>query len=222
MAQPDALKRLGGGRWETKDGRFQIEPQSGTWVIVDTTQTDELGLPLVRGPFGSLTAARAAIESARDEGPVESPLAERIERSKESKGSKAASPKATVAKKAAASAPEPEPEDEPKPPPEPKWIRELGTTDRRKARELIERLTALGIDDAEEIARGDIARREPALAREALERQLGRAIKSARSPRGAVKAAIEIILAGKDDELGAEWQLTDGQGRRIDSIDLPD
>ncbi len=158
MAQPDALKRLGGGRWETKDGRFQIEPQSGTWVIVDTTQTDELGLPLVRGPFGSLTAARAAIESARDEGPVESPLAERIERSKESKGSKAASPKATVAKKAAASAPEPEPEDEPKPPPEPKWIRELGTTDRRKARELIERLTALGIDDAEEIARGEIAR----------------------------------------------------------------
>ncbi len=79
MAKPDALKRLGGGRWETKDGRFQIEPQSGTWVIVDTTQTNEFGLPLVRGPFGSLTAAREAIESARDEGPIESPLAERIE-----------------------------------------------------------------------------------------------------------------------------------------------
>ena len=48
--KPDALSRLGGGRWETKDGRFQIEPQSGTWVIVDTTQTNEFGLPLVRGP----------------------------------------------------------------------------------------------------------------------------------------------------------------------------
>ena len=79
MAGSDALKRLGGGRWETRDGRFQIEPQSGTWVIVDTTQTNEFGLPLVRGPFGSLGAAKDAIEEARTEGPAESPLAERIE-----------------------------------------------------------------------------------------------------------------------------------------------
>ena len=78
-AKPDPLRRLGGGRWETKDGRFQIEPQSGTWVIVDTTQTNEFGLPLVRGPFPSLTAAREAIEAARGEGPATSPLADRIE-----------------------------------------------------------------------------------------------------------------------------------------------
>ena len=64
MAKTDSLKRLGGGRWETRDGRFQIEPQSGTWVIVDTTQTNEFGLPLVRGPFPSLTAAKEAIETA--------------------------------------------------------------------------------------------------------------------------------------------------------------
>ena len=68
MAKTDALTRLGGGRWETKDGRFQIEPQSGTWVIVDTTQTNEFGLPLVRGPFPSLTAAKEAIETAREQG----------------------------------------------------------------------------------------------------------------------------------------------------------
>ena len=81
-AKPDPLRRLGGGRWETKDGRFQIEPQSGTWVIVDTTQTNEFGLPLVRGPFPSLTAAREAIEVARGEGPVTSPLADRIEQAR--------------------------------------------------------------------------------------------------------------------------------------------
>ena len=36
MAKPtdDALKRLGGGRWQTRDERFTIEPQSGTWVVV--------------------------------------------------------------------------------------------------------------------------------------------------------------------------------------------
>src|SRR3954471_1537134 len=90
MAKDEALKRLGGGRGETRDGRFQIEPESGTWVIVDTTQTNEFGLPLVRGPFPSLGAAKDAIETAReDDGPVESPLAERISQPKPPTQSKA-------------------------------------------------------------------------------------------------------------------------------------
>ena len=73
------LKRLGGGRWQTRDERFTIEPQSGTWAVVDADQTDELGLPLVRGPFASLTAAKEAITGARSSGPATSPLAGRIE-----------------------------------------------------------------------------------------------------------------------------------------------
>jgi hypothetical protein len=230
MAKPDALKRLGGGRWETKDGRFQIEPQSGTWVIVDTTQTNEFGLPLVRGPFGSLTAAREAIEGARDEGPVESPLADRIEharhpaREETKAAATGASVKAAGSKKAGAreAAPEPEPEEEPQPPPDPRWIRELGATDRRKAKALIERLDDLGIDGAEEIARGEIAKREPALAQAALERQLRAATRTAKTPQAAVKAALKIILAGSDDKLEAEWKLVDSQGRPIDTIDLVD
>ena len=48
-----SLKRLGGGRWQTRDERFTIEPQSGTWVIVDGEQTDDLGLPSV--PIGDST-----------------------------------------------------------------------------------------------------------------------------------------------------------------------
>ncbi len=67
-AAPDkdeGLKRLGGGRWQTRDERFTIEPQSGTWAVVDAEQTDDLGLPLVRGPFKSLGAAKEAIEAAR-------------------------------------------------------------------------------------------------------------------------------------------------------------
>ena len=69
MAGSDALKRIGGGRWETRDGRFQIEPQSGTWVIVDTTQTNEFGLPLVRGPFGSLGGGQGCDRGGADRGP---------------------------------------------------------------------------------------------------------------------------------------------------------
>src|SRR5467141_3442016 len=73
-----SLKRLGGGRWQTRDERFTIEPQSGTWVIVDAEQTDDLGLPLVRGPFRSLTEAKAAVEDARVMAAPESPLADRV------------------------------------------------------------------------------------------------------------------------------------------------
>src|SRR6185295_16616366 len=76
----EALKRLGGGRWQTRDERFTIEPQSGTWVIVDGEQTDDLGLPLVRGPFRSLTDAKAAVETARGTAAPESPLADRIKK----------------------------------------------------------------------------------------------------------------------------------------------
>jgi hypothetical protein len=79
--EPDdaPLKRLGGGRWQTRDERFTIEPQSGTWVVVDGEQTDDLGMALVRGPFPSLTAAKDAIATARSSGPAASPLTERIE-----------------------------------------------------------------------------------------------------------------------------------------------
>lgn len=58
MAEGEALKRLGGGRWKTADDRFTIEPQSGSWVVLDAMQTDDLGLALVRGPFRSLSPAR--------------------------------------------------------------------------------------------------------------------------------------------------------------------
>ena len=75
----EALKRLGGGRWQTRDERFTIEPQSGTWVVVDAEQTDDLGLPLVRGPFGSLRDAKEAIERARGTEPAESPLNARVQ-----------------------------------------------------------------------------------------------------------------------------------------------
>ncbi len=108
MAKPDALKRLGGGRWETRDGRFTIEPQSGTWVIVDSTQTNDFGLPLVRGPFASLTAAREAIETTREDGPMRSPLADRVEQARHQKP-----PAAARSKSGARTTRKPEPEPEP-------------------------------------------------------------------------------------------------------------
>src|SRR5262245_65343469 len=143
--KPEALKRIGGGRWETRDGRFQIEPQSGTWVIVDTTQANEFGLPLVRGPFPSLTAAKEAIESAREGGPVTSPLAGRMEEAAKAEPEREvpapASPRARTTKsETEASVDEPEAE---RPEPEPLWLRQLKPVSRQRARDLIEKLDSL-------------------------------------------------------------------------------
>jgi len=223
MAKDDSLKRLGGGRWETRDGRFQIEPQSGTWVIVDTTQTNEFGLPLVRGPFPSLTAAKQAIEGAREEGPVESPLAGRIGNASPPPASKPAAARPTKTTNSSVTAeprPELEPEPEPPPPPEPKWIRDLRPVDRRKAIELIAKLEGLGIADAESVARGEVAQGLPALARLAIERQIRAATARTKDADAAVKATIEAMTAGEDSDLGVSWRLVDDRGRPIAKVDV--
>jgi len=62
---PDALKREQAGTYRTTDGRFTVEQSSSGWLVLDGEQTDELGLPLARGPFGTLDAAKGAIADAR-------------------------------------------------------------------------------------------------------------------------------------------------------------
>jgi hypothetical protein len=208
-----SLKRLGGGRWETRDGRFAIEPQSGTWVIVDNESTDELGLPLVRGPYASLTAAKDAIESVRDGVAVESPLAERL-----AAAAARAVDTGNTAKKGGrrtkATAPEPPP-----PPPEPRWLTDLDAPDRRRAREWIERLEGAGFTNAEEIARDEVARGRPAVVRAVLARELAEAAGSV--DREAIKAVITLLTDGADRALGVRWRLVDDDARAVGSIDLP-
>src|SRR5262245_34105084 len=62
---PTALKRATAGRYVTGDERFTVEQGSNGWMILDAEQTDDFGLPLVRGPFPTLDAAKAALEDAR-------------------------------------------------------------------------------------------------------------------------------------------------------------
>jgi hypothetical protein len=201
-----SLKRLGGGRWETRDGRFAIEPQSGTWVIVDSESTDDLGLPLVRGPYPSLTAAKEAIASVREEAPAASPLADRLATAK--KASKAAA--ASGKKKAG-------PPEPPPPPPEPRWLTDLDAGDRRRAREWIQRLGNAGFEDAEEIARDEVARGRPAVVRAVLARKLGELDGDA----SAVRSVADLLADGADRTLGVKWRLVDGDGRAVGDLELP-
>jgi hypothetical protein len=221
MAKTDSLKRLGGGRWETRDGRFQIEPQSGTWVIVDTTQTNEFGLPLVRGPFPSLTAAKEAIETARDEGPVTSPLAERIGAAAKPEPEREPVAAGRRDRNVAADTQDTEPEEpeEPAPEPEPQWLRGLKPLSRQRARDLIAKLESLGFDDAEAIARSEVADGEPAIVRAAIRRQIEQATKGKRSVDSAVDAVVEVLVSGEDDELDVGWGLVDQRSRPIDRLE---
>lgn len=206
--EDEGLRRLGGGRWQTRDERFMIEPQSGTWAVVDAEQTDDLGLPLVRGPFKSLTAAKAAIAAARAEAAPASPLKER--KPSADADDQAPEPRESKAKAAAKL-------DPPKEPEEPRWFRDLEPDDRRRAARLIERLSDAGASDAEGIVRRDLVGEVPAIAAYAI----ARAIRELGADPS-VAEIVELLNEGRDSELSVRWRLVDGDGRpiRIDTDEL--
>jgi N-acetylglutamate synthase len=65
VAEDEKLKRERAGTYRTGDGRFTIEQSTTGWLLLDSEQTNELGLPLARGPFGTLDEARTAVADAR-------------------------------------------------------------------------------------------------------------------------------------------------------------
>ena len=193
----EGLKRLGGGRWQTRDERFTVEPQSGTWAVVDAEQTDDLGLPLVRGPYKSLTAAKAAIGEARGAAPPTSTLKARPAPSPE---------KAEPTSKATAKTKAPEPEE----PQEPRWMRDLDAADKRRATRLIELLTKADAADPEGMVRRDVVGDVPAVAGFAVERAI-RALGKAATPA----EVADLLVDGRDAQLSVRWRLVDGDGRPI-------
>ena len=219
----DSLKRLGGGRWQTRDERFTIEPQSGTWVVVDAEQTDDLGLPLVRGPYGSLGAAKAGIATARDTEPAASPLAAKLRDRPAAKGSKdddrpakkgtsPGEPDTVAASRGKTARAAKRAESEP--PAEPRWMGALEPADRRRAKRMIDALEAAGASDPEGIARRDIVGEVPAATAFAI----ARAIKALGDDAPPVKVA-RLLGGGRDEDLGVRWRLVDGEDRPI-TLDL--
>ena len=216
------LKRLGGGRWQTRDERFTIEPQSGTWVVVDADQTDDFGMALIRGPYSSLTTAKQSIATVRRSAPAASPLTGRIERRGQSGLSAAAHPSnrpsaATSLPPAAASRatapaqpgtrPIAQPTTEPS---EPAWLADLEPAPRGRARRLIARLEQAGVADAVSVVRRDILGDVPAIAAIAIARRLAD-LGHDTPPDGVA----ELLADGRDDALGVRWRLVDGDGRPI-------
>jgi hypothetical protein len=209
----EGLKRLGGGRWQTRDERFTIEPQSGTWAVVDAEQTDDLGLPLVRGPFKSLGAAKEAIEAARGTAAPTSKLKARAgsapgaatpaKATKTASGSKASA-------KGKAETRQPAKPPEPEEPPEPRWLRDLEPAERRRATKLIEQLAKAGAADPEGMVRRDLIGEVPAVAGFALEQAI-----KALGAKPSLAEVADLLVDGRDNALGVRWRLVDGDGRPI-------
>jgi hypothetical protein len=206
----EALRRLGGGRWQTRDERFTVEPQSGQWVVVDAEQTDELGLPRVRGPFSSLTRAKEAIAEARTGDTPTSPLADRIARLKRDAKARPED-ESRLPSKPSRGTKKTGPPPLPPEPPEPNWIADLLPAGRMRARRLLEHLKREGVDDPEDLVREDLVDDKPRLASYALERDL-RALIEKRANAGEIVA---LLTSGDDAKLDVGWRLVDQAGRPI-------
>jgi hypothetical protein len=100
-------------------------------------------------------------------------------------------------------------------PPEPAWLAALEPPDRRRARDLIDRLERAGIADGDAIARAEIVKGEPALARLAIERRIEAAVGAGNDPSLVARAIAKVVVAGEDASLGARWRLVDGADRPI-------
>jgi hypothetical protein len=205
-----SLRRLAGRGWQTRDGRFTIETESGTWSLLDAEQTDDLGLPLVRGPYRSLTEAKAAIGDARGSEPATSNLAER---KKPPRNAPAAKRDESAAPAKAPRKPEPGKAEEPK---EPRWMADLDVSDRRRANRLLERLSEIGVRDPEGTVRRDVAGDVPTVARVAVANRLADALGDVDA--AATKTAtriLEVLAEGRDERLDVRWRLVDDAGRPI-------
>jgi GNAT superfamily N-acetyltransferase len=132
------LKRESAGRYVTGDSRFTVDQAAGGWMVSDAEQTNELGLPLVRGPFATLDEARAGMAAAR-RGPA--PISSLTDRIAAQRTRAATSGKAGRGARAT--------EPPPKPEPPPLAIREYRTGDSGPLRMLWEAagLRSVGDDD---------------------------------------------------------------------------
>jgi len=55
------LRRERPGRYRSADDRFAIEQTGNVWYLTDEARRDELGQPLLLGPYASLAEARDAM-----------------------------------------------------------------------------------------------------------------------------------------------------------------
>jgi hypothetical protein len=147
MTDPNKLVRQSAGSYRTGDDRFEVRGEANRWFLVDTTQADELGQELIRGPFATLDAVREAIPEARR---AEIKPLPPVKPSGSGKAKEKAKPR----------------------PSPPSWIDKLPRPDATRVRALIRALEREGVKDAEQLVRRDREGLAPEVTRRLIERRL--------------------------------------------------
>jgi hypothetical protein len=193
-ADPDRLIRQADGGYRTGDERFGVAQANGSWFLTDQQTADDFGQPRVTGPFATLKAVRDAIPEARA-----APTSIRKPIKQAPAGAK---PRRT--------APPPKPET---------WLDRLPAADRRRAQRMVDALQALGLPDAEDLARARIGgKADRKLAGRMIRARLDRLLDEVGADddaRGLVAEAVRVLAAS--ERIGPDlpgWALveTDAQG----------
>lgn len=180
---PDTLVRQQAGTYRTPDERFEVREADQGWFLVDAHQTDDFGQPIVRGPFPTLKAVRAALPEAR---------------------SAAAAPQPRpAANKAARSSAKPKPKPKPPPPPPPSWIDKLSAAEASAVRRMIKALEAEGVEHAEQLVRRDRDGMSPVVAETRVRRALDALLEGAtKDERQLVARAVQLLASGGREGAG--------------------
>jgi len=187
---PNRIVRQKAGGYQTADQRFDVQGSAGRWFLTDQQQTDELGQPLIHGPYANLDELKASIPDARRQRAKGAPRLRVVAGTGGSPDAgDAAQPKGGTAGGAKAAPPKPAP------PPPKSWMDELPAADARRARAMIRALERDGVEKAEPLVRRDRNGLLPAVATQLIEQRLGALVAELpRADRAAARATIERVL----------------------------
>jgi hypothetical protein len=186
---PDRLLRQKAGGYQTADERFVVQGSASRWFLTDQQQTDELGQPLIHGPYANLDDLKASLRDARRQRVKGAPRLRVIS------GTGDAAPAESTGKrgrKAAASARDSRASA---PPPAQTWLDELPATDARRMRAMIRALEREGVDKAEQLVHRDRDGVLPAVATQLIEWRLEALVAELpKAERSAARATIQRVV----------------------------
>jgi hypothetical protein len=187
---PDRLVRQKAGGYRTADERFDVQGSASRWFLTDQQQTDELGQPLIHGPYANLDELKASLPDARRQPAKGGPRLRVITGT----GDAAPEPKRASGRKGAAAAGA-RAARAPAPQPAKTWLDELPAADARRMRAMVRALEREGVDKAEQLVHRDRDGLLPAVATQLIEWRLEALVAELpKAERSAARATIQRVV----------------------------
>jgi hypothetical protein len=173
----ESLKRETAGRYRSADGRFTVEAEgANAWYVADEEQVDQLGQPVLRGPFSTLAAARSAVVEARRTAVAGRELPKRRGQPRAEASSGGAKAKVVPDRPAAREGRSSRAAD--RDAGLPAWLTDLEPRERAAAQRLVDELRGLGLEEPEALVTNDLRSDEPLVAEALLARRIRERLRS--------------------------------------------